>query len=256
MAPPSRADGASSRLAYCLQQMALAGVSNACAACFTNPVDVVKVRLQMDGEGATGKRYRGVFHCGQTLFRDEGVKGLYRGIGASVCRELSYSGIRMGMYEPTKEMLGATDPTKTPLWLKIASGALTGATGSILANPFDLVKVRMQSATGSGGRAEYSSVFSALSTIGREGGGIRGLWRGSSPTVQRAALLTARCGAAHRSEAPPPLSSPTKLFAPSAVRILSCRRKTAGNDDSVACFLCIHLLCPTGFDQLSAIPRT
>lgn len=174
-----------------LQQVGLAGVSNACAAFFTNPVDVVKVRLQMDGEGTTAtQRYRGVFHAGTTIFTEEGLQGLYRGMQASACRELSYSGIRMGLYEPTKEALGATDPTRTPLWLKILAGAITGASGSILANPFDLVKVRMQSA-GIPGRPQYASALHALSEISREGGGVRGLWRGSSPTVQRAALLTA-----------------------------------------------------------------
>jgi hypothetical protein len=187
----TRSENASSELVKTLRQVALAGVSNASAACVTNPVDVVKVRLQMDGEGVSGGKYRGVFHAGSVLFREEGVQGLYRGIGASLCREMSYSGIRMGLYEPAKQMLGATDPAQTPFLLKILSGAITGATGSILANPFDLAKVRMQSASSSSGRAEYASVWNALAQISKEGGGIRGLWRGSSPTVQRATLLTA-----------------------------------------------------------------
>merc|ERR1712110_305281 len=126
-----------------LEQVALAGVSNATAGASTNPVDVIKVRLQMDGQGASGGKYRGVMHAGRTIFGEEGLAGLYRGIGASLCREMSYSGIRMGLYEPTKQMLGGTDPKHTPLLLKITSGAITGTVGSVLANPFDLVKVRM-----------------------------------------------------------------------------------------------------------------
>jgi hypothetical protein len=173
-----------------IELVGLAGVSNGVAATFTNPVDVVKVRLQMDGEGTMAeRRYRGVVHAARSLYGEEGMSGLYRGYGASMCRELSYSGIRMGLYEPTKEALGATDPTRTPLWLKVMSGAITGATGSIFANPFDLIKVRMQGATGS--HVPYSSVGAALVAISREGGGFLSLWRGSSPTVQRAALLTA-----------------------------------------------------------------
>jgi len=97
----------------------------------------------------------------------------------------------MGLYEPTKEALGASDPMHTPLALKVLAGAITGASGSVLANPFDLVKVRMQGVPGSGGRACYPSVMAALRAIYREGAGLRGLWRGTSATVQRAALLTA-----------------------------------------------------------------
>lgn len=172
-------------------QVALAGVSNALAASFTNPIDVVKVRLQMDGEGAARgvrQQYAGVVDAfGQTMSR-EGVSGLYRGLMASLLREMSYSGIRMGLYEPTKQLLGATDSANTSLGLKVASGAITGCFGSALANPLDLIKVRMQAATA---EPPFSSVPAALAAIRREGDGIRGLWRGTGPTCARATLLTA-----------------------------------------------------------------
>jgi len=189
--------GGGTSLATSLLQVSLAGASNATAASVTNPVDVVKVRMQMAGEGvssggvASAGRRGGVWQAARALMREEGPSGFYRGIGASLCREMSYSGIRMGLYEPTKQALGATDPARTSLALKIGAGAITGATGSVLANPFDLVKVRMQSAPGSGGRSCYSSVFTAISTIYSEGEGLRGLWRGTGATVKRATLLTA-----------------------------------------------------------------
>lgn len=176
-----------------LEQVALAGVSNASAALITNPVDVAKVRLQMDGQGAVTtartRRYRGMFHAQGRIIQEEGVAGLYRGLSASLVREMSYSGIRLGLYEPTKQALGATDPMSTPLYLKVAAGAITGATGSVFANPFDLVKVRMQALPEN--RPPYSSMFAAMSEIRLEGNGVRGLWRGAGPTVQRATLLTA-----------------------------------------------------------------
>ena len=171
-------------------QVALAGVSNAMAASVTNPIDVVKVRLQMDGVGVrTGhaRQYGGVMDALSKLLRHDGASGLYRGLQASLWRELSYSGIRMGLYEPTKRALGG-NAADTSLGLKVMSGALTGCFGSALANPLDLVKVRMQSATGA---APYSSVVAALSAIRAEGDGVRGLWRGTGPTCARATLLTA-----------------------------------------------------------------
>jgi hypothetical protein len=65
-------------------------------------------------------------------------------IAASILREASYSTIRLGAYEPFKELLGAHNPAKTPLWKKIAAGALSGAIGSAIASPTDLVKIRLQ----------------------------------------------------------------------------------------------------------------
>jgi len=172
-----------------LQQVLLAGTSNACAGLCTNPVDVVKVHMQMQGEGAKlTSPVQGFLGVGREICKRHGGAGLLRGVQASVLRELSYSGIRMGLYEPVKQALGAKDPKTTPLWLKITAGALTGAGGSLIANPLDLVKVRMQ-APPKEGLPNYSSAPAAMVAIAKEGG-LVGLYRGAGPTVKRAALLT------------------------------------------------------------------
>lgn len=104
-------------------------------------------------------------------------------------REGSYSTIRLGAYEPIKFQLGATDIAHTPLWKKIVAGATSGTIGSAIATPTDLVKVRFQ-AVGPGHESEYRHTFHAFWTIARKEG-VRGLWTGVGPTVQRAAILTA-----------------------------------------------------------------
>ena len=108
---------------------------------------------------------------------------------ASLMREGSYSTIRIGAYEPLKVLFGATDPARTPLWKKIAAGAISGTIGSAIATPTDLVKVRFQ-AVGPGVKPRYRNTFHAFAEIARTEG-IRGLWTGVGPTVQRAAILTA-----------------------------------------------------------------
>jgi hypothetical protein len=82
-------------------------------------------------------------------------------------------------------------PGTTPLWKKIVAGATAGALGSGIANPTDLVKVRMQ-AQGAGATTahHYSSVWRAFGEIYRAEG-VRGLYKGVGPTTQRATLLTA-----------------------------------------------------------------
>jgi len=174
-------------------QVILAGISNSIAASVTNPVDVIKIRLQMHGEGVrhSSTSIRNTF---LHIFHTEGSRGLYRGLSASICREMSYSGISMGLYEPTKHFVGKifySNPHDKSLSLKIISGATTGCIGSTLANPFDLAKCRMQSADGSGGRNRIASLYQALKNMKNEGGIRKGLWRGTSATVQRATLLNA-----------------------------------------------------------------
>eukprot|EP00930_Biecheleria_cincta_P096026 TRINITY_DN87901_c0_g1_i1.p1 TRINITY_DN87901_c0_g1~~TRINITY_DN87901_c0_g1_i1.p1 ORF type:complete len:301 (-),score=49.52 TRINITY_DN87901_c0_g1_i1:244-1146(-) len=169
-----------------VKSVGLAGVSNAISAAATNPVDVLKVRMQMAGIGISAQRM-GIKQSAMIILAEEGVRGFYRGIVPSILRELFYSGIRMGLYEPAKKTIGGNGPTS--LVAKVMAGAITGATGSIIANPLDLIKVRMQSVSGT--HPPYSSVLAGIRDICQEGGSVRSLWRGAVPTVQRAALLTA-----------------------------------------------------------------
>mmetsp|Transcript_5297 Transcript_5297/g.15659 ORF Transcript_5297/g.15659 Transcript_5297/m.15659 type:complete len:284 (-) Transcript_5297:44-895(-) len=171
-----------------LQQLGLAGASNMIAAACTNPIDVIKTRMQIDGQGGAGERkFKSTLHCFRGVVTAEGFGALYRGVVASLLREGTYSGIRMGMYEPVKNALWS-DSTPPPLYVKICAGAITGSIGSAIANPCDLLKVQAQSVTGSG--AGEPSTLQRLRTILTRDG-IAGGWRGCAPTVARATLLTA-----------------------------------------------------------------
>jgi len=127
------------------------------------------------------------------MVRDEGLSAFFKGLAASLLREATYSTIRMGGYEVCKTYLGALDPSSAPLWKKITSGAIAGAFGAAIANPTDLVKVRMQADTGkcpSGKGPRYKNTWSAFKAIYLSEGPA-GFFRGIGPTTQRAALLTA-----------------------------------------------------------------
>ena len=62
---------------------------------------------------------------------------------------------------------------------RIAAGAATGAVGSALFNPIDVVRIRMQ------GGAPYPSTLGAFGAIVREEG-VAGLWRGTGVCMARA----------------------------------------------------------------------
>ena len=76
-------------------------------------------------------------------------------------------------------------PKNTPLYKKLAAGASAGMFGSAIANPCDLVKIRMQS--DQSGQL-YRNVFQAFGSIFQKEG-MRGLYVGVGQTVQRAAVL-------------------------------------------------------------------
>lgn len=177
------------------------GVGCGIAGLITNPLDVIKIRNQQYGSthpsdvDRSDMRYRTFRGTATSIFHDEGARGFGRGASASVLRECTYSALRMGLYEPIKARYSAilldddetsTSTSSSPL-VKWMSAFTSGAIGSALFNPVDLVKVRYQSAFGS---PPYSSLPGAFRTIYAEEGGFRGLYAGTSATVVRAAFLT------------------------------------------------------------------
>jgi hypothetical protein len=71
------------------------------------------------------------------------------------------------------------------LHTKVLAGGMSGAVGSALANPTDLIKIRMQTYP-----PAYSSTWQALRAIMFHEG-LRGLYKGVTPSMIRAIILTA-----------------------------------------------------------------
>uniref|UniRef100_A0A383VG02 Mitochondrial carrier protein n=1 Tax=Tetradesmus obliquus TaxID=3088 RepID=A0A383VG02_TETOB len=165
----------------------------------TNPADVLKVRLQMQNElGAAAGRQAagpaaaaaavrpqlGLLQMLKKVVNAEGPAALMYGWQASAMRELSYSAIRMGLYDEVKELLAVhgDDRYSFPLWKKIVAGGISGCIGAAIASPTDLVKIRAQALNPATGRPFYSypSPWAALGIIYRTEGGIAGMYRVAS----------------------------------------------------------------------------
>lgn len=170
------------------------GFASCVAEVVTMPVDVVKTRLQMDG--ATGKSYNGGVDCARKMVQAEGPGALFKGLPPALVRQSTYGSLRYGLYSPIRDMLGVVPGQPVPLWKKVVAGAGAGAVASAIANPTDLIKVRMQtdgmlrSADGTLLAPKYSGVVDCLMTTVRTEG-VFGLWTGCGPTVGRATALAA-----------------------------------------------------------------
>lgn len=169
----------------------LGGVANVVAISIMSPLDVLKIRFQTQGElikGAT-KDYPGIIGGAIKIVKDEGVRGLYKGLPISAIRELTFSSTRMGLYEPIRHMLTTSE---TPsLGIKVVAGLASGAIAAAIFNPTDIIKVRMQADRATTKQSQkYKSVANAFMTILRTEGLRDGLYKGVETTVLRAAALT------------------------------------------------------------------
>jgi len=156
--------------------MAMGGTAACFAINFTHPIELVKTRMQVSGLGV-----------GQTvsdLMAKEGVTAFWKGIPFGYGREMSYTSIKLGAYAPVRDMIGAGEPN-SPFILKFFAGALTGGVGSIVGNPFDVLKTLAQ--TNKDKSAPLGSLVGAL----YKDQGIGGFYRGVEVNIMRACILNA-----------------------------------------------------------------
>ncbi|XP_058410188.1 mitochondrial uncoupling protein 4 isoform X4 [Diceros bicornis minor] len=179
----------------------LSGCAATVAELATFPLDLTKTRLQMQGEAALARLgdsaresapYRGMVRTALGIVQEEGFLKLWQGVTPAIYRHIVYSGGRMVTYEHLREVVfGKTEDKHYPLWKSVIGGMMAGVVGQFLANPTDLVKVQMQMEGKrklEGKPLRFRGVHHAFAKILAEGG-VRGLWAGWVPNIQRAALV-------------------------------------------------------------------
>ncbi|KAG0019691.1 hypothetical protein BGZ81_009627 [Podila clonocystis] len=129
------------------------------------------------------------------ILRNEGPRVFMAGLAPAILREGVYSTIRFGSYDLFKGIYsgmgsaGLRGGEETTTFVKLMSGLTSGMLGSTIANPTDLIKVRLQAFWPSG-KPRYNSIADACRSIYVEEG-IPGLYRGVVPTAARAMVVTA-----------------------------------------------------------------
>ncbi|XP_027644982.1 mitochondrial uncoupling protein 4 isoform X1 [Falco peregrinus] len=182
-------------------KLALSACAAAVAELVTFPLDLTKTRLQVQGEAAVHRNgaatsqaapYRSMLRTAAGIVQEEGLQKLWQGATPAVYHHIVYSGIRMVAYEHLRDsVLGRAEDESFPFWKAVVGGMSAGAIGQFFASPTDLVKVQMQMEGKrklEGKPLRFRGVHHAFMKILSKGG-IRGLWAGWLPNVQRAALV-------------------------------------------------------------------
>lgn len=182
-----------------LSKALISGSVCAFIASLLNPFDVVKIRIQNNSQLFPWPE-KGMMRGLILLWKMEGIQGWCRGVNASILRELLYSSIRIGAYEPilhtlyplthsSSGSLSDSSQYASP-FLKYFCGLLSGGIGSALANPTDLVKVQFQAHI-----PHTSPPLPFTTTINAfryhlTHHGVSGLYKGWMITSTRSAILT------------------------------------------------------------------
>uniref|UniRef100_A0A8C6UM89 Solute carrier family 25 member 12 n=1 Tax=Neogobius melanostomus TaxID=47308 RepID=A0A8C6UM89_9GOBI len=153
------------------------GCAGASQVIFTNPLEIVKIRLQVAGEITTGPRVSAL-----SVVRELGFLGLYKGAKACFLRDIPFSAIYFPVYAHTKQKLADEDGSIGPLQL-LTAGAIAGVPAASLVTPADVIKTRLQVAARAG-QTTYNGVIDCFRKLLREEG-FTALWKGAGARVFR-----------------------------------------------------------------------
>ena len=173
-----------------------------CATLVTHPLDTLKVRAQLLGELRRehhGLGARELARSVRHIVRSEGAAALYAGISAALLRHATFSTLRHGGFACCCAQLaspgsrrGEQHPSSAlTMQSSVACAAVVGLVSAVVAQPCDLVLVRMQAdgANPASRRRAYRHAVHGIRTVARTEG-VRRLWTGCAPTVARGVAVT------------------------------------------------------------------
>lgn len=143
------------------------------------PITVIKIRYE------SGVNYRNVSQAFQSIWKAEGIRGVFSGWTATIARDAPYSGIYFMFYSQQKALL--TSGIERPLDAKdhFRCGIVAGLFACVVTQPADVVKTHMQLYP-----SRYRNTLHCVLTIAK-GDGMSGLGRGLFPRCLRKSMISA-----------------------------------------------------------------
>ncbi|CEP21543.1 unnamed protein product [Cyberlindnera jadinii] len=154
------------------------------------PVERAKILFQLQGPGKAN--YQGMFPTIAKMYKEEGVKGLFRGNGLNCVRIFPYSAVQFFVYQRIKFMLLKPGEIDLNNFQRLFAGFIGGIASVFATYPLDLVRTRLSIQTANLAKLSESKVHAGqkppgvmelLGKIYKTEGGILGLYRGVYPTT-------------------------------------------------------------------------
>lgn len=169
------------------RDLCLGGIAGAAATMATYPLDLVRTRL-----AAEPTRFAGMREVARSVYAKRGVAGLFQGVEPTLVEIVPYIALQYATYEQGRRLLRGTcnaeaGDDKLATSESLALGACAGTFAKFVTLPLDNVKKRMQVAGQfAGGGEHFSHPLGVLCKIWRNEG-VRGLFRGTVPSLVKAA---------------------------------------------------------------------
>ncbi|KAH9711230.1 Folate transporter 1 [Citrus sinensis] len=158
----------------------------------TNPVWLVKTRLQLQTPLHQTRLYSGLYDALTTIMKEEGWSGLYKGIVPSLFL-VSHGAIQFTVYEELRKVIvdfkskrRKQNPDRANNLLNSADYAILGGSSKIaamlLTYPFQVIRARLQQRPSGNGIPRYVDSWHVIRETARFEG-LRGFYRGITPNL-------------------------------------------------------------------------
>ncbi|GER25162.1 mitochondrial substrate carrier family protein [Striga asiatica] len=110
---------------------------------FNSTVQIVgSSKVSVQRQSSRDLVYKGIRHCFSSIYKEAGLRGLYRGVAPSLYGIFPYAGLKFYFYEEMKRHV--PEDHKKDITVKLVCGSVAGLLGQTFTYPLDVVRRQMQ----------------------------------------------------------------------------------------------------------------
>lgn len=153
------------------RQMAAGGLAGLCQIVITTPMELLKIQMQDAGRIAAQAKEAGktipktsATQIALELIKTKGITGLYKGTGATMLRDVSFSVVYFPLFATLNDLgpRKAGESGEAVFWWSFLSGCAAGSMAALVVNPFDVVKTRLQALKKAEGEMQFNGVADCI----------------------------------------------------------------------------------------------
>ncbi|KAM7165186.1 mitochondrial glutamate carrier 1 isoform 1-T3 [Macrochelys suwanniensis] len=176
-----------------LREMLAGCGAGTCQVIVTTPMEMLKIQLQDAGRIAAQKKLMAAqaqlssatsagaaesvvetrttaTQITRELLRSKGIAGLYKGLGATLLRDVPFSIVYFPLFANLNKLGQKSPDVKAPFYVSFLSGCLAGSTAAVAVNPCDVIKTRLQSLKRGVNEDTYSGILDCTRKIWQKEG--------------------------------------------------------------------------------------
>lgn len=162
------------------------GFGGICTVLVGHPLDTIKVRLQTMAIPKAGElpMYMGTWDCMKKTVRNEGVRGLYKGMGAPLVGVAPIFAISFMGFGVGKKIFGPNDGNRLTYTELFSAGAFSGIFTTLIMAPGERIKCLLQIQQGANAPKVYNGPVDVVKKLYKQGG-LGSIYRGAGATLLR-----------------------------------------------------------------------